>query len=110
MTKSELKQIIKGIIVESINERKKLKEQDEMPPINPGAEAEPDAGAVEGPETQETPTSEHQNLLTQIDSIIDSLNALKGNLQTHAGVSDETEEAPEGEEGEMEDSEGEEPV
>lgn len=96
MTKSELKQIIKGIIVESINERKKLKEQDEMPPINPGSE--PDAGAVEGPETQETPTSEHQNLLVQIDSIIDSLNALKGNLQTHAGVSDETEETPEGEE------------
>ena len=108
MTKSELKQIIKGIIVESINERKKLKEQDEMPPINPGSEAEPDAGEVEGPQ----PT-EHEILLSKVDNIIQSLNDLKASLSSHAGVSDETEEAPEGEEGEegeMEDSEGEEPV
>ena len=64
MTKFELKQIIKGLIIESINEStsknfvsskktKKLKEQDEMQPVDPQASAEPDAGELEGPESQD---------------------------------------------------------
>ena len=106
MTKFELKQIIKGLIVESINESKsknfvsskktkKLKEQEEMP-MDPQASAEPDAGAVEGPEVPETEEQhEHAELLQQIDSIIGSLNSLKTKLVGHAEggeeVSDENE-------------------
>ena len=95
MTKFELKQIIKGLIVESINESKsknfvsskktkKLKEQDEMQPVDPQASAEPDAGAVEGPVEPQDPNAE---IMAQIDSIIGSLNSLKSKL------SGETEEA-----------------
>ena len=107
MTKFELKQIIKGLIMESINEStsknfvspkktKKLKEQDEMQPVDPQASAEPDAGAVEGPEVPETEEQhEHAELLQQIDSIIGSLNSLKTKLIGHAEggeeVSDENE-------------------
>jgi hypothetical protein len=107
MTKFELKQIIKGLIMESINEStsknfvspkktKKLKEQDEMQPVDPQASAEPDAGAVEGPEVPETEEQhEHAELLQQIDSIIGSLNSLKTKLVGHAEggeeVSDENE-------------------
>jgi hypothetical protein len=106
MTKFELKQIIKGLIMESINEStsknfvspkktKKLKEQEEMP-MDPQASAEPDAGAVEGPEVPETEEQhEHAELLQQIDSIIGSLNSLKTKLIGHAEggeeVSDENE-------------------
>jgi hypothetical protein len=92
MTKFELKQIIKGLIVESINESKsknfvspkktkKLKEQDEMP-MDPQASAEPDAGQMEAPPTAEE--TEHAELLSQIDSIIGSLNSLKSNLLGHS--------------------------
>jgi len=114
MTKFELKQIIKGLIVESINESKsknfvspkktkKLKEQEEMP-MDPQASAEPDAGAVEGPEVPETAEEhEHAELLQQIDSIIGSLNSLKSKL------SGETEE-PESEEVSDENEMGEEEV
>jgi hypothetical protein len=96
MTKNELKNIIKGLIIESINESKsknfvsskktkKLKEQDEMEPVHPQASAEPDAGEVEGPEVPETAEEhEHAELLTQIDGIIGSLNGLKANLLGHA--------------------------
>ena len=102
MTKFELKQIIKGLIVESINEStsknfvspkktKKLKEQDEMQPVDPQASAEPDAGQIETPPTAEE--TEHAELLAQIESIIGSLNSLKSKL------SGETEEA--GDENEM---------
>ena len=101
MTKFELKQIIKGLIVESINESKsknfvsskktkKLKEQDEMQPVDPQASAEPDAGEVEGPESQDL---DADPIMAQIDSIIGSLNSLKSKL------SGETEEA--GDENEM---------
>ena len=87
MTKFELKQIIKGLIVESINESKsknfvspkktkKLKEQEEMP-MDPQASAEPDAGEVEGPVE---PTG-NELLLAKIDNIIQSLNDLKAGLQ-----------------------------
>jgi hypothetical protein len=100
MTKFELKQIIKGLIVESINESKsknfvspkktkKLKEQEEMP-MDPQASAEPDAGEVEGPVEPQDPNAE---IMAQIDSIIGSLNSLKSKL------SGETEEA--GDENEM---------
>lgn len=104
MTKFELKQIIKGLIMESINEStsknfvsskktKKLKEQDEMP-MDPQASAEPDAGELEGPEPTAEET-EHAELLQQIDSIIGSLNSLKTKLVGHAEggeeVSDENE-------------------
>ena len=96
MTKSELKNIIKGLIIESINESKsknfvsskktkKLKEQDEMEPVHPQASAEPDAGEVEGPEVPVTAEeNEHAELLAQIDGIIGSLNSLKANLLGHA--------------------------
>ena len=101
MTKFELKQIIKGLIVESINESKsknfvsskktkKLKEQDEMQPVDPQASAEPDAGEMEGPESQDL---DADPIMAQIDSIIGSLNSLKSKL------SGETEEA--GDENEM---------
>lgn len=93
MTKFELKQIIKGLIMESINEStsknfvssnktKKLKEQEEMP-MDPQASAEPDAGEMEGPEPTAEET-EHAELLSQIDSIIGSLNSLKSNLLGHS--------------------------
>ena len=102
MTKFELKQIIKGLIVESINESKsknfvsskktkKLKEQDEMQPVDPQASAEPDAGEVEGP--VEPQDLDADPIMAQIDSIIGSLNSLKSKL------SGETEEA--GDENEM---------
>ena len=101
MTKFELKQIIKGLIMESINESKsknfvsskktkKLKEQDEMQPVDPQASAEPDAGELEGPESQDL---DADPIMAQIDSIIGSLNSLKSKL------SGETEEA--GDENEM---------
>lgn len=94
MTKFELKQIIKGLIVESINESKsknlvyskktkKLKEQDEMEPMEP---AEPDAGALAGPPE---PQDENAEIMAQIDSIIGSLNSLKSKLSGETG--DETE-------------------
>jgi len=106
MTKFELKQIIKGLIVESINESKsknfvsskktkKLKEQDEMQPVDPQASAEPDAGEVEGP--VEPQDLDADPIMAQIDSIIGSLNSLKSKL------SGETEEA--GDENEMGDEE-----
>ena len=96
MTKFELKQIIKGLIMESINEStsknfvsskktKKLKEQDEMT-MDPQASAEPDAGELEGPESQDL---DADPIMAQIDSIIGSLNSLKSKL------SGETEEAGE---------------
>lgn len=102
MTKFELKQIIKGLIVESINESKsknfvsskktkKLKEQDEMTSVVPQASAEPDAGEVEGP--VEPQDLDADPIMAQIDSIIGSLNSLKSKL------SGETEEA--GDENEM---------
>ncbi len=86
MTKFELKQIIKGLITESISEsksknlkflkkKKKLKEQDEMEP------AEPDAGEVSGPPE---PQGEHADLLAQIDNIIQTLNDLKSSVQGHS--------------------------
>ena len=95
MTKFELKQIIKGPIIESINEStsknfvsskktKKLKEQDEMT-MDPQASAEPDAGEVEGP--VEPQDLDADPIMAQIDSIIGSLNSLKSKL------SGETEEA-----------------
>ena len=98
MTKFELKQIIKGLIIESINEStsknfvsskktKKLKEQDEMQPVDPQASAEPDAGEVEGP--VEPQDLDADPIMAQIDSIIGSLNSLKSKL------SGETEEAGE---------------
>ena len=98
MTKFELKQIIKGLIMESINESKsknfvsskktkKLKEQDEMQPVDPQASAEPDAGEVEGP--VEPQDLDADPIMAQIDSIIGSLNSLKSKL------SGETEEAGE---------------
>ena len=97
MTKFELKQIIKGLIMESINEStsknfvsskktKKLKEQDEMQPVDPQASAEPDAGEVEGPESQDL---DADPIMAQIDGIINALNSLKSTL------SGETEEAGE---------------
>jgi hypothetical protein len=97
MTKFELKQIIKGLIVESINESKsknfvspkktkKLKEQEEMP-MDPQASAEPDAGQMEAPPTAEE--TEHAELLSQIDSIIGSLNSLKSNLLGHSEEGEE---------------------
>ena len=96
MTKFELKQIIKGLIIESINESKsknfvsskktkKLKEQEEMT-MDPQASAEPDAGELEGPESQDL---DADPIMAQIDSIIGSLNSLKSKL------SGETEEAGE---------------
>ena len=99
MTKFELKQIIKGLIMESINESKsknfvsskktkKLKEQEEMT-MDPQASAEPDAGELEGPESQDL---DADPIMAQIDSIIGSLNSLKSKL------SGETEEAGEEEE------------
>ena len=93
MTKFELKQIIKGLIMESINESKsknfvsskktkKLKEQDEMQPVDPQASAEPDAGELEGPEDV-GPTGDAE-LLARIDSIIHALNDLKAGIQGDA--------------------------
>lgn len=105
MTKFELKQIIKELIVESINESKsknfvsskktkKLKEQDEMQPVDPQASAEPDAGEMEGPQTAEE--GEHADLLSQIDNIQQTLADLRASIQRHAQGGEET-----GEENEM---------
>lgn len=96
MTKSELKQIIKGLIVESINESKsknfvsskkknKLKEQDEMQPVDSQSSAEPNAGEMQGPPTAEETDYNADELLSQIDTIIGSLNSLKSSLQGHDG-------------------------
>ena len=105
MTKSELKQIIKSLIVESINESKnsvsikktnKLKEQEETDelPMDPQASAEPDAGEVEGPETTEVPETaeegEHADLLAQIDNIQQTLADLRASIQRHSIGKDET--------------------
>ena len=101
MTKSELKQIIKSLIVESINESKnsvsikktnKLKEQEETDelPMDPQASAEPDAGEVEGPEVPETAEEgEHADLLAQIDNIQQTLADLRASVQRHAQGGDE---------------------
>jgi hypothetical protein len=108
MTKFELKQIIKGLIVESINESKsknfvsskktkKLKEQDEMQPVDPQASAEPDAGEVEGPESQDL---DADPIMAQIDSIIGSLNSLKSKL---SGETEETGDENEMDEEDLED-------
>ena len=67
---------------------KKLKEQNETEPFDPQASAEPDAGEMEGPESQDL---DADTMMAQMDSIIGSLNSLKSKL------SGETEE-PEGEE------------
>ncbi len=122
MTKSELKQIIKSLIVESINESKnsvsikktnKLKEQEETDelPMDPQASAEPDAGEVEGPEVPETAEEgEHADLLAQIDNIQQTLADLRASIQSHAGVeSEESTELPD-EGGEEIDGEPEEQV
>lgn len=116
MTKFELKQIIKGLIMESINESKsknfvsskktkKLKEQDEMQPVDPQASAEPDAGEVEGPEDV-GPTG-NAELLARIDSIIHALNDLQNFIQGDAEgeeeVSDEDDMGEEELNGEPED-------
>ena len=113
MTKSELKQIIKSLIVESINESKnsvsikktnKLKEQEETDelPMDPQASAEPDAGEVEGPKTTEVPEteeeSEHADLLAQIDNIQQTIADLRASIQRHAQGG----EKPESEQGEEE--------
>jgi len=102
MTKSELKQIIKSLIVESINESKnsvsikktkKLKEQEETDelPMDPQASAEPDAGEVEGPEVPETAEEgEHADLLAQIDNIQQTLADLRASIQRHSIGKEET--------------------
>ena len=100
MTKFELKQIIKGLIMESINESKsknfvsskktkKLKEQNETEPFDPQASAEPDAGEMEGPDSEVSTAP--MSALDEIDTIVSMLYSLKSKL------SGETEE-PEGEE------------
>ena len=85
---------------------KNLDEQEETDelPIDPQTSAEPDAGAVEGPEVPETAEeSEHAELLSQIDSIIGSLNSLKSKLTSHAEGGEEVGVEPEvsGEENEQ---------
>ena len=102
MTKFELKQIIKSLIVESINESKnsvsikktkKLKEQEETDelPMDPQASAEPDAGEVEGPEVPETAEEgEHADLLAQIDNIQQTLADLRASIQRHSIGKEET--------------------
>ena len=88
MTKFELKQIIKGLIMESINESKsknfvsskktkKLKEQNETEPFDPQASAEPDAGEMEGPESQDL---DADPMLAQIDTIVGILYSLRAKL------------------------------
>jgi len=84
----------------SSKKTKKLKEQDEMLPSYPQASAEPDAGEMEGPESQDL---DADPIMAQIDSIIGSLNSLKSKL------SGETEE-PESEEVSDENEMGEEEV
>ena len=102
MTKFELKQIIKGLIIESINESKsknfvsskktkKLKEQDEMQPVDPQASAEPDAGEMEGPESQDL---DADPMLAQIDTIVGILYSLRAKLSGDPEPGEE----PEGEE------------
>ena len=112
MTKFELKQIIKGLIMESINESKsknfvsskktkKLKEQDEMQPVDPQASAEPDAGELEGPEDV-GPTG-HAELLARIDNIIEALNDLQNHIQGEEESGEENEMGEEELNGEPED-------
>ena len=102
MTKFELKQIIKGLIVESINESKsknfvsskktkKLKEQNETEPFDPQASAEPDAGEMEGPESQDL---DADPMLAQIDTIVGILYSLRAKLSGDPEPGEE----PEGEE------------
>ena len=104
MNREQLKTLINEAIKEVLSEKtpkgfnpklkkqitakktKKLKEQDEMQPVDPQASAEPDAGEVEGPESQDL---DADPIMAQIDSIIGSLNSLKSKL------SGETEEAGE---------------
>jgi hypothetical protein len=102
MTKFELKQIIKGLIMESINESKsknfvsskktkKLKEQNETEPFDPQASAEPDAGEMEGPESQDL---DADPMLAQIDTIVGILYSLRAKLSGDPEPGEE----PEGEE------------
>jgi hypothetical protein len=102
MTKFELKQIIKGLIIESINESKsknfvsskktkKLKEQNETEPFDPQASAEPDAGEMEGPESQDL---DADPMLAQIDTIVGILYSLRAKLSGDPEPGEE----PEGEE------------
>ena len=103
MNREQLKTLINEAIKEVLSEKtpkgfnpklkkqitakkKSIKEQDEMQPVDPQASAEPDAGEVEGPESQDL---DADPIMAQIDSIIGSLNSLKSKL------SGETEEAGE---------------
>jgi len=103
MTKFELKQIIKGLIMESINESKsknfvsskktkKLKEQNETEPFDPQASAEPDAGEMEGPESQDLDAD--PIALDEIDTIVSMLYSLRAKLSGDPEPGEE----PEGEE------------
>jgi hypothetical protein len=103
MTKNDLKNIIKGLIIESINESKsknfvspkktkKLKEQDEMQPVDPQASAEPDAGEMEGPDSEVSTAP--MSALDEIDTIVSMLYSLRAKLSGDPEPGEE----PEGEE------------
>ena len=103
MTKFELKQIIKGLIIESINEStsknfvsskktKKLKEQNETEPFDPQASAEPDAGEMEGPDSEVSTAP--MSALDEIDTIVSMLYSLRAKLSGDPEPGEE----PEGEE------------
>ena len=112
MNREQLKTLINEAIKEVLSEKtpkgfnpklkkqitakktKKLKEQDEMQPVDPQASAEPDAGEVEGPEDV-GPTG-NELLLAKIDNIIEALNDLKAGIQGDAEGGEES-----GEENEM---------
>jgi hypothetical protein len=102
MNREQLKTLINEAIKEVLSEKtpkgfnpklkkqitakkKSIKEQEKMP-MDPQASAKPDAGEVEGPESQDL---DADPIIAQIDSIIGSLNSLKSKL------SGETEEAGE---------------
>jgi len=109
MTKFELKQIIKGLIMESINESKsknfvsskktkKLKEQNETEPFDPQASAEPDAGEMEGPESQDL---DADPMLAQIDTIVGILYSLRAKLSGDPEPGEEPEDEEVSDENEM---------
>ncbi len=110
MTKFELKQIIKGLIMESINESKsknfvsskktkKLKEQDEMLPSDPQASAEPDAGEMEGPDSEVSTAP--MSALDEIDTIVSMLYSLRAKLSGDPEPGEEPEDEEVSDENEM---------
>jgi hypothetical protein len=110
MNREQLKTLINEAIKEVLNEKtpkgfnpklkkqitakktKKLKEQNETEPFDPQASAEPDAGEMEGPDSEVSTAP--MSALDEIDTIVSMLYSLRAKLSGDP----EPDEEPEGEE------------